>query len=400
MPAYHAPYPHPAYPYQAYGHPQPQPAYYSHNHHPVGGQEVHGGNNGNGTDLQQGNDWGKKSNGSNEGAKSNDSKHGDDAETGNSGWGNTGNDNNNNTAGNDQGTAAADKTWGSAKTEQNGEAQASNDNWGNNDADQGANNWGNNDADRGAANPDTTSNADKNSSTRPNTSKQRSNNSSIHDRATNTDNMYPSVDPKRPFIKPYFASWQPLARAPSTKSQKRASIIDRAYTHTEEPPLAIPNAAAEQAHLSHAMQPGKGTYYSHATLQPLYIDSMDRPYAVFCFKYRSSGKLSEILGEDVAGLEEKIERGSYKDRMMGLSKEEILDELQRSKKALGYGTDSSLDDDLSEKDETEGANDGNEEASKKAKESEEAGKKTKASEDASAAKAKGQNSSASKAPKW
>lgn len=71
---------------------------------------------------------------------------------------------------------------------------------------------------------------------------------------------------------------------------------------------------------------------------------MERPYAVFVFKYRSNEMLGEILGEELQEIE--YDRGSYRERMMKCKKEDLMEELMRMKSALGYESDESLDTEL------------------------------------------------------
>lgn len=184
-----------------------------------------------------------------------------------------------------------------------------------------------------------------------NTRRSRTSRTSNNDGPANTANTiaYPPIDPKRPHIKAYWSQFQPRNAADSTygsRDERRAAALERANSRSERPTAPIPAAAASQAQLSHALQPGAGATYVHPTRQPKYIDSMDKPYAVFCFKYRSADRLKVILGEDLAAKEHKIERGKYKEKMLALSKEEVVEELMRAKKALHFDTDSSMDEDL------------------------------------------------------
>jgi hypothetical protein len=113
------------------------------------------------------------------------------------------------------------------------------------------------------------------------------------------------VDPSRPFLKPYFSSWQqdPLVSfAEDTDEDDKGNKVKKrtAYIVPEEPLLQIPQKVAGETQASHQLQAGKGVLYSHRTGRPKYIDRMERPYAVFVFKYRSRGKfVCLMVGESV-----------------------------------------------------------------------------------------------------
>lgn len=66
--------------------------------------------------------------------------------------------------------------------------------------------------------------------------------------------------------------------------------------------------------------------YWHKAQSPRYMDSMDEPYAVFVFKYRSQEVLEELLQVKIAEDPE-----DEKSRLMSLAKEDIVEQLLAAK---------------------------------------------------------------------
>lgn len=138
------------------------------------------------------------------------------------------------------------------------------------------------------------------------------------------------LDPSKPHLKAYFTTWT-QSPSPGTAAT---------FTLPATPAPAVPASYASTANLTHQLQTGAGTPYTHRTSRPRYLDSMSKPYAVFVFKYRSREKLAEILNVDVDKI--KQDRQSLTRRMQGLSREQVLELYMRAKAKAGYATDSSL----------------------------------------------------------
>jgi hypothetical protein len=101
----------------------------------------------------------------------------------------------------------------------------------------------------------------------------------------------------------------------------------KVWTVPEEPLYAIPAEKAEQEMLEHQVRAGKGTKYHHIVGRPKYLDSLEKPYAVFRFKYRSRDVLRSILGAEIVPEEDAVPRASsppIEEKLQGLSKEEIV----------------------------------------------------------------------------
>ncbi|KAF3482055.1 uncharacterized protein GIQ15_04814 [Arthroderma uncinatum] len=90
-----------------------------------------------------------------------------------------------------------------------------------------------------------------------------------------------------------------------------------------EPPLyTVPDQVAQERSLSHQVQVGKSSTYSHKVQVPLYLDTMEEPYAKFVFKYRIKDVIASAIGKP-------IERDVEAERRLleSLPREEILNQL-------------------------------------------------------------------------
>jgi hypothetical protein len=99
------------------------------------------------------------------------------------------------------------------------------------------------------------------------------------------------------------------------------------WTIPEEPLHAIPAAKAEQEMLEHQVRAGKGTRYHHIVGRPKYLDSLEKPYAVFRFKYRSRDVLRDILGAKIVPEEDAVPTAPsppIEEKLQAMSKEEVV----------------------------------------------------------------------------
>jgi len=94
-----------------------------------------------------------------------------------------------------------------------------------------------------------------------------------------------SVQPK-----PYWSSWNKLPEIP--EEQKAPEPEPEPPVATEEPLPGVPIDVAQRNNMSHQVHTDKPVPYTHRTSAARPMDSLDSPYAVFIFKYRSSGKSS------------------------------------------------------------------------------------------------------------
>jgi hypothetical protein len=98
------------------------------------------------------------------------------------------------------------------------------------------------------------------------------------------------------------------------------------WTAPEESLYSIPASKAKHEMLEHQVRAGQGTKYHHIVGRPKYLDSLEKPYAVFRFKYRSRDVLRHMLGAGVVPEEEEESALSplLEEKLQGLSKEEIV----------------------------------------------------------------------------
>jgi len=141
-------------------------------------------------------------------------------------------------------------------------------------------------------------------------------------------------------IQPYFDVLHPNnPKTTNTTPNNHQTPLPR-EPYLYPPTLAPQLSSSAVGDRSHGVRAWKGAEYSHATLRPKYLDTMDRPYAVFVFEYRSVGKLGEILGrrgEDLKGDMERVQDEVGTGVLMGLSKEKLVDELIKARINAGGG---------------------------------------------------------------
>jgi hypothetical protein len=128
------------------------------------------------------------------------------------------------------------------------------------------------------------------------------------------------------YVQPYFQAWRGNGQTPTTKALHRQPREPYSY-------LAAPNPhvpASQVGDRSHGVRAGKGADYTHKVRRPKYLDTMEDPYAVFVFNYRSADKLEEILHQDIKGdlslVAEEVGRGV----LMNLPREKLVEELMKS----------------------------------------------------------------------
>ncbi|KAK5013737.1 hypothetical protein LTR16_003253 [Cryomyces antarcticus] len=132
------------------------------------------------------------------------------------------------------------------------------------------------------------------------------------------------------YIKPYWAEWYHRPK-PSTDfitkiERDRSTKEEQLCIRPAAPPLRVPANLAEEHNVDTQVRAGKGMRYVHKTQRPDYLDTMEKPFAVFAFKFRSREILEKIL--DVEIMEDVVDA---KKQMLALSKEELVEELLRVK---------------------------------------------------------------------
>jgi hypothetical protein len=102
-----------------------------------------------------------------------------------------------------------------------------------------------------------------------------------------------------------------------------------------EPLLKLTPSQASSKSIEHQVRAGVGTQYGHAISRPEYIDSLEKPYAVFRFKYRSRAILKDMFGDEVPDRGHLSTRTyaskTVKDRekLKDVSKEVLIDKMLR-----------------------------------------------------------------------
>ncbi|KAK3704433.1 hypothetical protein LTR37_013856 [Vermiconidia calcicola] len=147
-----------------------------------------------------------------------------------------------------------------------------------------------------------------------------------------SDGKKQDTDPET-HIKSYWKGWN---KAPV---EREASEVDHTKKPTEPrevykyPASPLPKVPADKARdASHGIQGGKGADYSHLCRRPIYIDTMESPYAVFSFKYRSKEALERILKMKIDGLDvQKIKDDVEKDKYLSMPKHQLVEELMNKR---------------------------------------------------------------------
>lgn len=117
--------------------------------------------------------------------------------------------------------------------------------------------------------------------------------------------------------------WQfpPPPSISTTKNPLHASSTKDTYIAPAEPRLTIDQKTASTKGIAHAVRAGKAMEYGHVVGRPEYLDRLEKPYAVFRFKYRSEGVLRGLGVVGEGGVE-----GHYGD---GEKEKEKVEKLKR-----------------------------------------------------------------------
>lgn len=92
--------------------------------------------------------------------------------------------------------------------------------------------------------------------------------------------------------------WQ-FPPLPSNQKLHPISENNGIFIAPKEPLLKISKQAASEKGIEHQVRAGKGMQYGHAIGRPEYLDSLDKPYAAFRFKYRSIPILKSMFGDQI-----------------------------------------------------------------------------------------------------
>lgn len=121
---------------------------------------------------------------------------------------------------------------------------------------------------------------------------------------------------------------------PPPSSRKLPSISE---TLPPEPPLKISSTQASEKGIEHQVRAGAGSQYGHTVGRPEYLDTLDKPYAVFRFKYRTRKVLKDMFGDEVPDhghLTRHTETSKVlreKEKLKDVSKEELIEKMVKLK---------------------------------------------------------------------
>ena len=127
--------------------------------------------------------------------------------------------------------------------------------------------------------------------------------------------------------KPYWSKWRnPNMTVEAAEIEEEPVPFPEGL---EEPVYSIPAEVAQRNMMSHQVRPGRPAPYTHKRNKPKYMDTHERPYAVFLFKYRDKEIIEHMLKTTIT--EPEIDE---KTRLASLSKQELIDELMKTKSKL------------------------------------------------------------------
>ncbi|KAK4995294.1 hypothetical protein LTR66_004856 [Elasticomyces elasticus] len=148
----------------------------------------------------------------------------------------------------------------------------------------------------------------------------------------------------QPHIKPYWADWNkpspPLyvdASDPNIKKRRNHELRDP-YIAPAEPLLQV--AHPPDPNTSHQVKIGKAANYAHRASRPEYIDAMEKPYAIFSFKYRSPEALLAMGFK--ADSEDESAKLAEQMKLWTLSKNQLVKEVLKARASSGEKQASTL----------------------------------------------------------
>ena len=283
----------------------------------TGGQQSHGGW---GTGAANANAWGGADQNKNDGQRSRASGN----QGGQNGWNNAGQAG---TWESNQQDNNADAGWGGTPSNQGGGSKRDTGSQRASQKGGQGNHWGNQSSQGGGWEAQSNKSQANNSGWGNNN--QKSNASGSRSGGRDADRESLASNPTN-FIKPYWKDWNKPATG-SPDLGRRREVAREVYTYPAEKLPAIPEGKVSAA--THGVQTGRGAEYSHHCNRPVYIDSMDKPYAVFSFKYRSKEKLKQITRLNVKTVDDDIkavQNQMQKDKLMQMPKDQLIEQLMKS----------------------------------------------------------------------
>jgi hypothetical protein len=127
---------------------------------------------------------------------------------------------------------------------------------------------------------------------------------------------------------------------PPPATSKHLHSINEDGPIPPEPLLKISSKQASEKGVEHQVRAGVGTQYGHVIGRPEYLDTLEKPFAVFRFKYRSRAILKGMFGDEVPdhGHLTKETKDSkvlnQKEKLKEVSKEELIAKMLRLERKL------------------------------------------------------------------
>ena len=130
----------------------------------------------------------------------------------------------------------------------------------------------------------------------------------------------------RPQPKPYWSTWRSANTVAETGIEQARPPSPE---ELQDPLYSIRAEVAQRNMMSHQVRPGRPAAYMHKRNKPKYMDTHTSPYAVFLFKYRDKEIIEHMLKTTIT--EPEVDE---KARLASLSKQELIDELVKTKSKL------------------------------------------------------------------
>ncbi|KAF2831510.1 hypothetical protein CC86DRAFT_314922, partial [Ophiobolus disseminans] len=126
---------------------------------------------------------------------------------------------------------------------------------------------------------------------------------------------------------------KPHWQFPPSPSSKKLRPISENASLPPEPLLKVSSKQASEKGVDHQVRAGSGTQYGHVVGRPEYLDTLDKPYAVFRFKYRSRSILKSMFGDEVPDhghlsihtSSSKVKK--EKEKLKVVSKDELIEKM-------------------------------------------------------------------------
>ncbi|KAI4273108.1 MAG: hypothetical protein L6R38_006425 [Xanthoria sp. 2 TBL-2021] len=138
-----------------------------------------------------------------------------------------------------------------------------------------------------------------------------------------------------PFQSGPAAGIKPYHVIPDAAGNPRLPILTPVSPIVEVPAPTPPPVKLGET--SHHVQRGSPALYQHKTASPRYIDTHDKPYASFIFKYRPKAILEQMLNLTIPDTDD-IEKA----KLAHLSKEELIEQVIKTKSQFGSKMSSTI----------------------------------------------------------